>query len=145
MVNLDSNTKLSWKVKGWFEMTKWDKYLAIAILILGFVGIFYINSLTIGSNGKYILIKVNGEEYKKITVDNSLKNKEINIKTEFGYNKLEIIGDKIRVIESDCPNKYAIKQGFIEKPGQIIVCLPNKLSIEIKSEKENSDIDYISY
>lgn len=71
--------------------------------------------------------------------------KQIPVKTEFGYNLIEIGDGKVRVIEADCPDKLDVKQGYIERPGEVIVCLPNKLVIEIKGENKDNDIDYISH
>lgn len=56
------------------------------------------------------------------------------------------MGDqRVRVIEADCPDQIDVKQGYISRVGEIIVCLPNKLIIEIKGLAEEDDIDIISY
>ncbi len=39
--------------------------------------------------------------------------------------------------ESSCPDKTCIKQGRIDRPGEIIVCLPNKVTVEITGEIES--------
>ena len=49
----------------------------------------------------------------------------------------------MRVIEADCPDQLDVKQGYISKVGEVIVCLPNRLVIEIKGVDEG-DVDYIS-
>ncbi len=81
---------------------------------------------------KYISIQVDGEEIKKIIFDNNLIGKTIPIETEYGYNLIEIGDEKVRVIEADCPDQLDVKQGYISKVGEVIVCLPNRLVIEIK-------------
>ena len=93
---------------------------------------------------KYISIQVNGIEIKKIIFDRSLIGKTISIKTEFGYNLIEIGDGKVRVIEADCPDKLDVKQGYISEVGEVIVCLPNRLVIEIKGVAD-ADLDYISH
>ena len=45
----------------------------------------------------------------------------------------------------DCPDKLDVKQGYISKVGEVIVCLPNKLVIEIKGIDDERDVDYMSY
>jgi hypothetical protein len=96
-------------------------------------------------NSKYISIQVNGKEYKKITFNPKMVGKTIPIKTKYGYNLIEIGDEKVRVIEADCPDKLDVKQGYISKPGETIVCLPNRLIIEIKGENGENEIDYLSY
>lgn len=128
-------------------MTKGDKYLIIIIIIISFVSFIYINNSEFKkSENKYISIQVNGEEVKKITFGVNMVGKKIPINTEFGYNLIEIGDGKVRVIEADCPDKLDVKQGWISKPGETIVCLPNKLVIEINgSGRTDDDIDYISH
>lgn len=127
-------------------MTRWDRYLIIFVIIVSLLGLYYVKNLTVNNDTRYILIKVNGKEYKKISMDSSLVGKTLDIRTEFGYNKIEIGENSVRVIEADCPDKLDVKQGWISNPNEVIVCLPNRLVVEIISEKENeTEIDQISY
>lgn len=127
-------------------MTKWDKYLIILITIVSISSIFYIKNIATNQGDKYILVEVNGKEYKKITINDNDKLKHLDINTKYGYNKLEIEKGKVRVIEANCKDKLDIKQGFIRDTGELIVCLPNRLVIEIKSEQNSTGkIDASSY
>ncbi|SCL84085.1 hypothetical protein PP176A_0572 [Sporanaerobacter sp. PP17-6a] len=126
-------------------MTKGDKYLIIIIIIISLISIIYVERDATSYNSKYISIQVNGKEYKKITFNPKMVGKTIPIKTKYGYNLIEIGDKKVRVIEADCPDKLDVKQGYISKPGETIVCLPNRLIIEIKGENGENEIDYLSY
>ena len=61
-----------------------------------------------------------------------------------GKIKIEIREKKVYVVESDCQDKICVKAGKIDKPGQIIVCMPNKLYIKVISKKED-EYDGISF
>ncbi|WP_069649218.1 NusG domain II-containing protein [Caloranaerobacter ferrireducens] len=127
-------------------MTKWDKYLIFFIILLSIIGLSIVKSDISKSDYKYIRITVNGEVIKKITFGKNMIGKTIDIRTQYGYNKIEIGDGKVRVIDADCPDKLDVKQGWISKPGEIIVCLPHKLTIEIVGEnKEDNKIDDVSY
>lgn len=127
-------------------MTKWDKALIILITIVSLSSMFYVKKIATNKGEKYISIEVNGKEYKKITFINDAKKRYLDINTEYGYNKLEIHKGKVRVIEADCPDELDVKQGFIENIGQVIVCLPNRVVVEIKGENILDDkIDAGSY
>lgn len=127
-------------------MTRWDKYLIITIVLLSLAAMFYMKNIATNQGEKYISIEVNGEEYKKVTFTNDNKKRYLEIKTKYGYNKLEIQNEKIKVIEADCPDKLDVKQGFIEETGSMIVCLPNRLVIEIKGKQlYKNNIDAGSY
>ncbi len=127
-------------------MTKWDKYLIFIIMLISILSIFYIKNMATNQGEKYILIEVNGLEYKKITIDNSKQSKYLDINTKYGYNKLEVKNGKVRVIEASCKDKLDVAQGFIENSGEVIVCLPNRMVVEIKSDKTPAlEIDAGSY
>ncbi|KPU27846.1 hypothetical protein TR13x_00345 [Caloranaerobacter sp. TR13] len=127
-------------------MTKWDKYLIFFIILSSIIGLSIVKSDISKSDYKYIRITVNGKVIKKITFGKNMIGKTIDIRTKYGYNKIEIGEGKVRVIDADCPDKLDVKQGWISKPGEIIVCLPNKLTIEIVGEKKANDkIDDVSY
>lgn len=125
-------------------MTRGDKLLILVIIIISLTSLGFIGKKGIGYSDKYISVQVNGEEYKKITFDKSMIGKKIPIETEFGYNVLEIGDEEVRVVEASCPDELDVKQGSISESGEIIVCLPNRLIIEIKGTEETEKPDYIS-
>src|SRR5665648_89347 len=116
-------------------MTKADKILIIFVLIASFTSMFLVKNLALNYTNEYVVIKVNNEGYKKYSLDDSL-NEEIVIQTEYGRNVVVIKDGFVYVSEADCPDKLDVKQGKISKPGDIIVCLPNKLVIEITGDNE---------
>ena len=126
-------------------LTKGDKYLMVFIVIISLVSLIYVKNSAFNYKEKYISIQIDGEEIKKIIFDKKLVGKTIPIKTEYGYNLIEIGDGEVRVIEADCPDKLDVKQGYISKTGEVIVCLPNRLVIEIKGVDDERDIDYISH
>ncbi len=126
-------------------MTRWDKLLIIFILAISLVSMRFIKNKAINVGRKYVSIQTNGEEIKKIIFDKKIIGKTIPIETEFGYNLIEIGDERIRVIEADCPDQIDVKQGYISKTNEMIVCLPNRLVIEIIGLEEDGEVDYITY
>jgi hypothetical protein len=59
-------------------------------------------------------------------------NERKEITTALGTNTVEVADGQIRIVEASCANKDCIHQGAIGKPGQTIVCLPNRLVIRIE-------------
>jgi hypothetical protein len=57
--------------------------------------------------------------------------------------KIEIHNGAIRVAESDCPKGICKQAGWVRTPGRSIMCVPNRVLIEIKGEV--SDYDAESY
>ncbi len=130
------------------KLTKGDKILIVFLSIFSVILAIMISSVASKASGKYISIKVDGNEIKKIQFSKDMVGKTYEIKTEFGRNVIEIGDESVRVIEADCPDKLDVKQGEITKPGQVIVCLPNRLLIEYKAgnyDNEEKEIDNINY
>lgn len=127
------------------KMTKGDKYLIVFVLVLTFISLGFIKRQALSNDSKYISVQVDGEEIKKIIYDKKIIGQTIPIKTEYGYNLLEIGDERVRVIEADCPDKIDVKQGYISDIGETIVCLPHRLVIEIKGMDKNSQIDMINH
>jgi hypothetical protein len=46
---------------------------------------------------------------------------------------IQIKEGRIRVKESDCPRQICVNTGWIQYPGESVVCVPYKVLIEVKS------------
>lgn len=113
---------------------KWDVIIIAFLICLSFIPeLIFGLILDKNYNGTYAEITLNGKLLKKILLSEHRGDEKIDIKTSYGYNTLEIKDQYIKVIDADCRDKICEKSGFISEPGQIIVCLPHKLMIEIKN------------
>ncbi len=125
-------------------MTKGDKLLIVLIIMLSFTSMGYIRLQAFSKNEKYISVQVAGEEVKRIILDSKLVGTSIPIQSQYGYNLIELGYNSIRVIEADCPDEIDVKKGPISRIGETIVCLPNRMVIEIKGIEEDTEIDIIN-
>lgn len=94
-------------------------------------------------NYESVHIRINGEDYGNYSL---LEDQVISIGTT---NICEIKNGKLTMIESTCPDHLCMKQGAIDDTGGMIVCLPNKITIEgegaATSGQDNSGVDAISW
>ncbi len=101
-------------------MSKWDKLLAAAILTLSVVSLIFINVFAFFSGAPdTVIIELDGKEYAKYPLKQINSSKSIEIKSEYGYNKIELFSDGVRVTESDCPDKLDVLQGKLRKQTSI--------------------------
>ena len=49
-------------------------------------------------------------------------------------NVLQRKGRRVRVVQADCPDQICVKQGWVEKEGDQLVCVPHRLLVEIRSK-----------
>ena len=60
-----------------------------------------------------------------------------------GYNgkvKIEVLNNQIIVVEENSPYHLCSKQGFVSKSGESIICLPNKIIIELPSDELDAEV-----
>jgi hypothetical protein len=62
----------------------------------------------------------------------------------FDHFTIEVRNGAIAIIESDCPQKICVHTGAISNPAQTIVCVPNRILVEIASEKPSA-LNAVSY
>lgn len=55
--------------------------------------------------------------------------------------RVEIKDGRIRVAESDCPKGVCKHVGWVRTPGRSIVCVPNKVLIELRGERRGYDAE----
>jgi hypothetical protein len=55
--------------------------------------------------------------------------------------KIEIHNGAIRVAESDCPKGVCKHAGWVRTPGRSILCVPNRVLIEVAGESRDYDAE----
>ncbi len=122
-------------------MKKLDIVLIISLILFSFIFIVKDRFFASNSNNKYIAISVDGKDYKNLEFKE--KTYIYPLKTKFGFNKIEVAKDYVRVLEADCPNKLDVQQGKIYRANQSIVCIPNRMIIQIKSKDSRNNDDEV--
>lgn len=82
-------------------------------------------------------IMVDGEAYQ--TVELTKDPQDIEIRTSRGYNLLRVSNHGIEMLEADCPDQLCKGFGHINGRGQNIVCLPNRIFVEITGPAGSGD------
>ncbi|GAB6189188.1 NusG domain II-containing protein [Marinitoga arctica] len=61
--------------------------------------------------------------------------------------KLKVVfnGEKVRVIDADCPLKTCEYTGWVDNASQEIICLPNKVVVKPIGKEKNTGVDIISW
>ncbi|HSR01396.1 MAG TPA: NusG domain II-containing protein [Methylophilaceae bacterium] len=71
------------------------------------------------------------------------QNKELHIDGPLGESQISISQGKVRFKQSPCNNQYCVHQGWLNRAGQVAVCLPNQVSIQLIGE--NKPYDSLNY
>ncbi len=117
-------------ISGIVKKHKNDLIALIVICALG--GIMCTVFMVFGSTGDEVRVKVAGEVVETIPL-NSDGTYEI-AGADGGSNLLVIEDGKAYISEASCPDGLCKGMGAINMEGQSIVCLPNKVVVEIVSD-----------
>ena len=121
-------------------MKKRDILLAGGIVLVALVMLLVMH-VTEETKGDQVQITVNGEIYGTYPLD---VDKEIPIQKDGKTTNLLVIKDgKADVTEADCPDKLCVHQKAISKTNETIVCLPNKVVVQVIGTGE-SELDSIA-
>ena len=55
--------------------------------------------------------------------------------------RIEIRDGAVRVAESDCPRRICMQAGWLRTPGRSIVCVPNRVTIELRGRQMGYDAE----
>lgn len=111
------------------------------------IGIFLLISLVIFlptlSDSEKILtavITADGETFTEIRLTDSTEEA-----IKINGTVIKINGKTVFFAESNCPDKVCVKTGNLDSQGDSSACVPNRVSVYIKGEKTEDDIDIMAY
>ncbi len=115
------------------RITKPDLLLLGVLLVIGIAGLAAVYLWT-GKGGAAVRITVDGSLYGTYQLAQS---QSIAIQSADGAvtNVLRIADGNAKMVQADCPDKRCMHQKAIARQGETIVCLPNKIVVEIEGKK----------
>ncbi len=119
------------------KINRCDVFLAAALLIISGAA-YVLCGMGRQEKGSYVEITIDGEVYETCPLN---VDREIVIEKAEGQNTIVIQDGKVYMADADCPDRYCVFQGKISKEKQTIVCLPHRLTAEVKSGEGMSAVD----
>ncbi len=89
-------------------------------------------------------IYVEGKLYARYRFGDIIDEKIVEIKTEYGENTVRITKRGAEMISASCPDKKDVKVGEITKLGQVIICVPNRVSVKLVGNGK-AVVDKVTY
>lgn len=121
-------------------ITRADIILFVVLILAALSGIL-LPFISNGAAAGQVEIRLNGQLYGTY----SLKvDRTIRIENQGNENVIVISDGRVHMDFSSCRNQTCVKQGTVSRPGEIIVCLPNRVTAEITGKKEEGDVDAVS-
>ena len=117
----------------WKKLKIADVLLAVLLLFLAAL-IYVLNSQD--DNGSIVEI-IHGKSFYRYSL---FKKRIISLNTQNGVYKIRINGKKVSIIETKCRFKTCKKMGPIAKPGESMICIPNRIVVRIKGSLKKVDV-----
>ena len=120
-----------------------DLFLIAAVLAIAFailIGVRFWQKKNTGDSA-VVVVTVKGQVYGTYPLNEDYQEK-ITFK-DGSYNTLSIKDGKVSVSDASCPDQICVKHLPIHYSKESIVCLPNKLVIDIKGG-QNTEVDTIA-
>lgn len=127
-------------------LTKADIILFITLLAIGFGTLVYGTRAVAGNaygatSDRMVQITVGNTLYGTYPLD---EKQQITVKQDGHTNIVSIEDGTVRMAESTCKNQICVSDGSIEVVSQQIVCLPNRVVVEIIGNNSEREFDAIS-
>ncbi|EGT3615223.1 NusG domain II-containing protein [Clostridium perfringens] len=120
-------------------MKKWDCLIIIILVIISLIPLGLIIPSNTEGESKRVIISVDGENYKMFELKKDT-NESIRIEKTGCINEIYVKEGEVYMRDTNCSDRVCIRQGKISKVGESIVCLPNRVFIEIEGEKDSEFI-----
>lgn len=116
-------------------MKKSDVILVAVILILALAAFAVISWYSAKTTKEAeAVVYLDGEEQGRYPLN---RDASVEIPSADGnYNLLEIKDGKANMIEASCPDKICVNHRPVQNQGESVVCLPNKVVVEIENGEE---------
>lgn len=141
-------------MKNLFKMMKKGDVIIIGLLVLlSFLPLALINQQkkNVEENAEpvdYVIVTVDGEELHRMELKEDEQIESYLYESEEGHmNLIERNGTRVYMADANCADSLCIQQGIISKDGEVIVCLPHRVLVEIVLESDSvtdTEVDLIS-
>ncbi len=112
-----------------------DKVVIAALLLTA--AVLFVLSLALGGEaGGTAVVSVAGEEYARLPLS---ADTVYTVDTDGGHNVIVVSGGEVFMQQADCPDGHCMAQGSVSRTGEVIVCLPNRVTVTVEGADEGLD------
>ncbi|WP_034930455.1 NusG domain II-containing protein [Candidatus Accumulibacter vicinus] len=82
------------------------------------------------------IVKRGGEVFSELDL---ARNRRIEVPGPLGLTTVVVDQRRVRVAADPGPRQYCVRQGWLTRPGEIAICAPNQVSVEIQGRQRTYD------
>lgn len=123
------------------KQTRFWVILIAALLLVSALASLLVLRRTAGTVAK---IYLDGQCIRSIDLSRVDSASEFIVEGSAGSNTVRVEPGRICVSQADCPDQVCVHQGWISTGAVPVVCLPNRLVIQIEEQRNQMEIDGVS-
>ncbi len=125
-------------MKQWLSLIRPGDWLVVllgAALVAGSVPLFWQGGLA-----DRAIVRQEGKVYAEVDLK---ARRQLEVPGPLGTTVIAVEPGRARVVADPGPRQYCVKQGWLMRPGEIAICAPNRVSLQITGRTKV--YDSISY
>lgn len=82
------------------------------------------------------VIRSGGKIFREVALS---RDQQIEVPGPLGMSIIAIQNRKVRIASDPSPRQYCVRQGWLQQAGEIALCLPNQVSVELTGNHKRYD------
>ncbi len=82
------------------------------------------------------IIRSGGKIFREVSL---ARDQQIEVPGPLGVSIISIQKRRARIASDPSPRQYCVRQGWLQQAGEIALCLPNQVSVELTGSKKRYD------
>lgn len=113
-------------------------FLTLGLVVFGLAWLCV--SLWQRGGGSTLIVRSKGNVIAELSLQ---RNRSLAVGGPLGTTIVEVNNRRARIQSDPSPKQYCVRQGWLQQIGEIALCLPNQVSIEI--DGANNRVDSLNY
>ena len=106
-------------------------------LLLGSIFVVLLtHKLWSGDLADKVIIRSGGKIFREVPLS---RDQQIEVRGPLGISVVSIREHKARIASDPGPRQYCVRQGWLQQAGEIALCLPNQVSVELAGSRKKYD------
>ena len=82
------------------------------------------------------IVRRGGDVFSELDLS---RNRRIDVPGPLGITTVVVDKGRVRVAADPGPRQYCVRQGWLSRPGEIAICAPNQISVEVQGSGRTYD------
>ncbi len=93
-------------------------------------------SFWFGGAPEKVIVRSGGKIFRELPLTKDI---DIQVPGPLGFSTISIHDHRARIKADPSPRQYCVKQGWLKQAGEIAICLPNQVSLELVGTRKRYD------